>query len=283
MLYCRLLLANAVRSGKVVMTLRRRKKRPAPPPPDYPENMVLSNRNSSPTVAPKHDSGFGHYTSKLSHSTDCISGAISANNGTQSKNSSTFTLNSIGDSADEFSGSMDDVFSDSGTDIQVKANIHPDKKQAYASNSNTCDKISCDKIGGKENNGNYVNVELADKHRTQSASAIDDPVQWKAVPININLDDVDYVNTAEMARRRRGKGLNSFNSNLTSDMTSYRSDPELVNIHRTYQKKSKKMYRLQERNGAQTPTSCCSSGSDGTNYCTHTPASKVSAVTSHFQ
>ncbi|XP_033749281.1 uncharacterized protein LOC117333969 [Pecten maximus] len=258
----RLLLANAVRSGKVVMTLRRRKKRPAPPPPDYPDDKnVSSHRSSTPTASSRLDGGATCYSTPMSHSTDCIPQELSKvayinghQGNTHSNNGSTFTLNSMCDSADEMTGSLDDVFSEAVGDSLVTSKLHP-KLMA-----NHCDNKP---VNNGRTQTDYVKTDPVDKLRTQSTSAIEDVLQWKTVNIDIANDEVDYVNTAEMARRRRGKGLSplSQNSNFKSDMSSYKSDPELVNIHRNYQKKSKKnLWRYHER--SQTPTSCCSSRSD---------------------
>ncbi|XP_069137739.1 multiple PDZ domain protein-like isoform X2 [Argopecten irradians] len=254
----RLLLANAVRSGKVVMTLRRRKKRPAPPPPDYPDDKS-SHRSSTPTASSCLDSGATCYSSPMSHSTDCIPQELSKvayinghQGNTHSNNGSTYTLNSMCDSADEITGSLDDVFSDTMGDSIVTSKIHPKLMSSY-----------CNEKPVNNGRTHTDHVKTDDKPRTQSTSAIEDVLQWKTVNIDIGSDEVDYVNTAEMARRRRGKGLSPLNqnSNFKSDMSSYKSDPELVNIHRSYQKKSKKnLWRYHER--SQTPTSCCSSRSD---------------------
>lgn len=254
----------------MVMTLRRRKKRPAPPPPDYPEEKnVSSHRSSTPTACSGLDLGPSVYSSQMSHSTDCIPRDLNTTrpaytNGhhgnIHSNNGSTYTINSMCDSETDMMGSMDDVFSDAIGDSTV---VTPRYQSKLASNP-------CDSDGNnlKAKNGasklDCVNNDAVDKHiRTQSASAVDDVLQWKTVNIDIGSDEVDYVNTAEMARRRRGKGLYplSQNSNFKSDMSSYKSDPELVNIHRSYQKKSKRnVWRCNER--SQTPTSCCSSTSD---------------------
>ncbi|XP_060062786.1 tyrosine-protein phosphatase non-receptor type 13-like [Ylistrum balloti] len=270
----RLLLANAVRSGKVVMTLRRRKKRPAPPPPDYPDDKnVSSHRSSTPTASSCLDNGTSCYSTPMSHSTDCIPQELSKVvylNGHQgnihSNNGSTYTLNSMCDSADEITGSMDDVFSEA-----VGDSIGTPKFQSKLS-TNICDSKT---INNGRCQADFVKTEPVEKFRTQSTSAIEDVLQWKTVNIDIASDEVDYVNTAEMARRRRGKGLSPLNknSNFKSDISSYKSDPELVNIHRSYQKKSKKsMWRYNER--SQTPTSCCSSRSDS-GFSNSSPAKRV--------
>jgi hypothetical protein len=42
-----------------------------------------------------------------------------------------------------------------------------------------------------------------DKQRTLSASAVEENVQWKAIPIDLPQEDNSYVSTAEIARKLR--------------------------------------------------------------------------------
>ncbi|OWF46400.1 hypothetical protein KP79_PYT01431 [Mizuhopecten yessoensis] len=281
----RLLLANAVRSGKVVMTLRRRKKRPAPPPPDYPEDKNVSSlRSSILTASSGPDSVASCNSTRMSHSTDCIPHELSKvayinghQDNTHSNNGSSYTLNSICDSADEITWSLDDVFSEAVGDTLVTPKFQPSCKLV----PNHCDsKTDWKAVNKGRAQTDYVKMDSVDKLRTQSTSAIEDVLKWKTVNIDIDNDEVDYVNTAEMARRRRGKGLSPLNQNfnIKSDMSSYKSDPELVNIHKNYQKKSRKMWRYNER--SQTPTSCCSSRSDS-GFSNSSAAGKIDTHVKH--
>jgi hypothetical protein len=77
------------------------------------------------------------------------------------------------------------------------------------------------------------------KQRTLSASAVEENVQWKAIPIDLPQEDNSYVSTAEIARKKREQGLNKqFNNTLNSDSSLYKSDPELINIQRKHFRKN---------------------------------------------
>lgn len=320
-----MLLANAVKTGRLTMTLRRRKKRPAPPPPSNSTSQEIQSSVSS-SVSPEmsshlitsshtshihssysshmthKQSDVGHVTSHLhssqntsnhvshvtsqlgnnvSHShtssqvtnhvshvslsiknqayqqrsvvnqvkceeenayepVDVSKGVYRQRNLSQSLNSflnvdlendnnngSSCTLNSLMYNS-EYASSNDDVFSES---TSRRSNYDP----PYS--------VTVTKAIPEKNKSSYVNLDI-DKQRTLSASAVEESVQWKAIPIDLPQEDNSYVSTAEIARTKREQGRNKqFNNSLNSDSSLHKSDPELINIQRKHFRKNRKSPR----------------------------------------
>ena len=323
-LFFRLLLAYAVKTGRLTMTLRRRKKRPALPPPSTSTALEIQSSESS-SVSPEMSSHLmtsshtsrihssysshmthkqsdaGHVTSHLhssqntsnhvshvtsqfgnnvSHShtssqvtnhvshvslsiknqayqqrsvvnqvkceeniyepVEVTNGVYRQRNLSQSLNSflnvdlennnnngSSCTLNSLMYNS-EYASSNDDVFSES---TSRQSNYDP----PYS--------VTVTRAIPEKNKSSYVNLDI-DKQRTLSASAVEENVQWKAIPIDLPQEDNSYVSTAEIARKKREQGLNKqFNNTLNSDSSLYKSDPELINIQRKHFRKNRKSPR----------------------------------------
>lgn len=320
-----MLLANAVKTGRLTMTLRRRKKRPAPPPPSTSTAQEIQSSESS-SVSPEmsshlmtsshtshiHSSYLSHITHKqsgvvhvashlhssqntsnhvshvtsqfgnnVSHShtssqntnhvshvslsiknqayqqrsvvnqvkceeeniyepVEVTNGVYRQRNLSQSLNSflnvdlednnnngSSCTLNSLMYNS-EYASSNDDVFSES---TSRQSNYDP----PYS--------VTVTRAIPEKNKSSYVNLDI-DKQRTLSASAVEESIQWKAIPIDLQQEDNNYVSTAEIARKKREQGLSKqLNNSLNSDSSLYKSDPELINIQRKHFRKNKKSPR----------------------------------------
>lgn len=236
-LHYRLLLANAVRSGKVTMTLRRKKKRPAPPPPT---NQTTPGKSAADLEKENK--------SIMTQSLDSLPGNSESHDNWylgNRENGSSLTLDSMGSFGNDM-GSTDDVFMDNSHFDSQPVLQHPMSDGAISQISRS----------------DYVNVSIGSS-RTHSASVIDDVVEWNTEPINFTQDVLDTVNTAQMTLQKRGK-TGTLKHSAEQDASMYSSDPELISINtsRHLYKKNKKGWRYhQDRGGTQTPTSCYSSDS----------------------
>lgn len=249
-----LLLANAVRSGKVTMTLRRKKKRPAPPPP--------TNQGTPGKSTEDHEK---ENKSIMTQSLDSLPG----NSGSHDNwylgsrdNGSSLTLDSMGSYGNDM-GSTDDVFMANSSEHSRVLQHQAFSESAISMSSSQISK------------SDYVNVSIGNS-RTRSASIIDDVVEWNTEPINLTQDVMETVDTAQMTLKKRGKA-SSLKSSMEQDLSMYSSDPELISINTSKHlyKKNKKGWRYhQDRGGTQTPTSCYSSDSGGSS---HVPKKRVVA------
>ncbi|XP_061173402.1 uncharacterized protein LOC133182573 [Saccostrea echinata] len=254
----RLLLANAVRSGKVTMTLRRKKKRPAPPPP-----------TSQDTPSKSEEDQEKENKSIMTQSLDSLPGNSGGHDNWYLGNrndGSSLTLDSMGSLGNDM-GSIDDVFIDNSEDHSL--NVSRQVFQHQMSESAICVSPS-----SQISKSDYVNVNIGNKNRTHSASVIEDAVEWNTVPINLTQDVMDTVNTAQMTLKKRGK-VGSLKNSTEQDTNMYSSDPELISINTSKHlyKKNKKGWRYhQDRGGTQTPTSCYSSDSGSSS---HVPKKRI--------
>lgn len=246
----RFLLASAVKCGKVVLTIRRQRKRPAPQPPSYEE--LHSHQNGH---LPN-----GIYRQPISHSANCI--PSECDHDQDYVNGEVFGLNPNHNGVCE---SNDDVF------LESEARNGISDSHTFYNNKNS-----------RETNV-HTHVQMQqkcfeeDKHRAQSASAVEQVVEahWSTVSIDF-MQEVNYVNTAELARQRRGypalPPIPHLNKSET-DPSIYRSEPELVDVEHQYQPSPSKFRRknLKFANMHKQGNSC-SSASESSHSNTSSPS-----------
>ncbi|XP_071170776.1 patj homolog isoform X5 [Mytilus edulis] len=320
----RLLLANAVKTGRLTMTLRRRKKRPAPPVPTtttnskdmhFSESRTASSEMSSQLMTTSshmshmtasYSSHMTHKQSNIGHVTSHIHSSQSTSNHTSHMislygNNISQTLSQVSNHAshtniDLMNGSYHQNTSVNRVKVEedhlyepveVTNGVYKQKKLSQSLNSflnvesenNNNDGSSCtlnslmynseyssnDDVFADASSTNpqcdndppytvtvikavtdkkpsYVNLDI-DKQRTLSASAIEDDLQWNSVPIDFPKEDNSYITTAEIARRKRDRGLKQMNKTLNSDSSIHKSDPDIVNNQRKHFRKNRKSPR----------------------------------------
>ncbi|KAL5005268.1 hypothetical protein ScPMuIL_018724 [Solemya velum] len=244
------LLASAVKCGKVVLTIRRQRKRPAPQPPSYEETHQQNGHLPN-----------GIYRQPISHSANCIPSECDHDY----INGDVYGLNPKQNGG--ICESNDDVFLESES-----KNVSSAPHTFYNNNNH--------KTHQRDVNAQVQTQQRyfeEDRHRAQSASAVEQVVeaQWSTVSIDF-MQEVDYVNTAELARQRRGypalPPIPHLNKSET-DPSIYRSEPDLVEPEHQYQPSPSKFRRknLKFANLHKQGNSC-SSASESSHSNTSSPS-----------
>ncbi|XP_067666650.1 inaD-like protein [Haliotis asinina] len=165
----RLLMCNAIRSGRVVMTIRRRRKRPAPPPP-----LPIRHTPSLQDMPSKPTGVTGPYSHGISQSFTCLPTECNSDNGGYA-NGGILLNSNLCTSNNELSISSDDVFADSSTpdDKIIYVNLPQSRYMNGRLNHN---------IRRPAASVNDVDCYDDCGQRTQSTSAVEDVVNWSADP-----------------------------------------------------------------------------------------------------
>lgn len=239
-----------MKSGRVVIKVRRKRKRHAPNPPAPSNNLQApySSNSSSNLVEREHVLSNGHVLSRQNQFTQSAS-CLEADYGNGYTGSHSVTLNSLNNSENSLTLSNDDVFTDSTSEC---SNYLP----KYGSHLNGNHKHDHTPYGRKRvlQEQNVLGVYGAEKHRTHSASAIED-INWNK---NGNKSQFDYVNTSELAKQcNYGVPPSSvYMDSSDAELSQYQSDSEVLMCERIYrQRKASKNSELFRQANNATPTS----------------------------
>lgn len=238
-----------MKSGHVVMKVRRKRKRNVLNVPDQPACSLSTHSSVSASdlldnIYTTSNGNILSRQSQLTQSASCIE--------TNSYNSynNNLMLNSMNDSGSSLTLSNDDVFIDSTSECSSfvpksgmllnRSHVQSPRQRKRALH----DKNSLDLYAG-------------DKHRNFSASAVED-ISWDQ---KRNKSNYDYVNTSELAKQCN-YGLYMHQD---ADYAQYQSDSEILLSESVYQqRKSSKTSEVFRQANNATPTSLLSF--DGSEY-----------------
>lgn len=243
----RCILDEAEKTGHVSIKVRRKRKRQAPNTPSVPNNSLSQYSSSSSSNLIERDNlSNGQVLTRLTpftQSASCLESEYCNNY------SNSLALNSLNNSENSLTVSNDDVFTDSTSEC---SNYFP----KYGTHLNGSQRHEQSPYGRKRvlQDQNVLAVYGMDKHRTKSASAVED-ISWGE---NSNKKDFDYVNTVELAKQcNYGVPPSSvYTDSSEAELSQYQSDSEVQMCERIYRqrKASKKSEVFRQANNA-TPTS----------------------------
>ncbi|XP_041365047.1 tyrosine-protein phosphatase non-receptor type 13-like isoform X2 [Gigantopelta aegis] len=174
LLSARLLLENAVRSGLVVMTIRRRRKRPSAPPP-LPIRHTPSLQEVNSTATSTHlQHVSGSFFQGMSQSTTCLPSECSRKRSGDYVNGNIVPVAPGLSNSNDLTISSDDVFADSDTPSDQIIYVNLPKPKLQTSRVVNQYYVKHGGLASAQEDEFWEDPGL----KTQSASAVEDVLQW---------------------------------------------------------------------------------------------------------
>lgn len=276
----RLMLASAIRSGQVVMTIRRRRKKPAPPPP-------LPIRQSS---VPDAGAVIREARIRQTASQSTLQQIDDADDSVFSSNNTLNTFPKEFLSISDLTTSSEDIFSESKTfneSASQKTYVNLAQRRQDFLNSPAA-----------LNNGEQDSrIHVAGKDRTQSTSAVEDELQWTSVSVEnspirsnhrmMNGSSVSgSTNSLDTSENQNGHFMNKNYDSAVRDSNFFRHKRSVVGSAANRSLLQRKLMKPDaNRPGTDSPIGSMSPCESITSSTVSSPivSGKVSVCASHYQ